>query len=71
MKQLPPYLLAASRERDRKPVNCRLSKQSALLWTQLLTSSKWNSEYSVSVCLGVSWLRGAVLKSWCRKDEGS
>lgn len=57
MKQLPPYLLAAYKERNRKPVNCRLSEQSALLRTQSLTRGKWNAKFSVPVWLGASWLR--------------
>ena len=58
MKQLPPYLLAAYRERNRKSVNCTLSKQSALLKTPLLTRGKRNAKYAVPEHPGASWLHG-------------
>ena len=58
MKQLPPYLLAAYKERNRKSVNCTLSKQSALHKTSLLTRGKRNTKYAVPIHLGASWLHG-------------
>ena len=69
MKQLPPYLLAAYEEGNRKRLNCRLSEQSALLGTHSLTRGKWNAKSSVPVCwqpLGASSPHG-----WQRCSPGT